>query len=139
MSREIATRRFRHCTKVRSLETNGLRGYEIQFQQEEQAMRVLVSGGSRGIGAALCLRIAEAALSRGERPKIAVCGREASEPQEEIARSVREMGGDAVALSGDVGNIDSAAKLVDAAVSEFGGLDALVANAGVASPGSIYS
>ena len=100
-------------------------------------MRVLVSGGSRGIGAAVCMRIAEAALSRGERPQIAVCGRESSEPQEEVARSVRALGGDAVALFGDIGETDAAAKLVDAAVSEFGGLDALVANAGVASPGNI--
>src|SRR5215207_1280823 len=100
-------------------------------------MKVLVSGGSRGIGAAVCLRIAEAALSRGERPKIAVCGRESSDPQEEVASSVRAMGGDAIALSGDLSNIDVAARLVDAAVSEFGGLDALVSNAGVASPGKI--
>jgi glucose 1-dehydrogenase len=100
-------------------------------------MRVLVSGGSRGIGAAVCLRIAEAALSRGERPKIAVCGREASEPQEQIARSVRELGGDAVALAGDLSSSEAAAKLVDATVAEFGGLDALVANAGVASPGKL--
>jgi glucose 1-dehydrogenase len=100
-------------------------------------MKALVSGGSRGIGAAVCLRIAEAALSRGEQPKIAVCGRDPSEPQEEVARSVRALGGEAIALAGDLSNIDVAAKLVDAAVSDFGGLDALVANAGVASPGKI--
>ena len=100
-------------------------------------MRVLVSGGSRGIGAAVCLRIAEAALARGERPKIAVCGREPSDSQEEIARLVRTMGGDAIALSGDLSDIDVPAKLVNAAVSEFGGLDGLVSNAGVASPGKI--
>jgi glucose 1-dehydrogenase len=100
-------------------------------------MRVLVSGGSRGIGAAVCLRIAEAALSRGDHPKVAVCGRESSEPQEEVARAVRAMGGTAIALSGDLADVDSVAKLVDAAASEFGGLDALVANAGVASPGKI--
>jgi glucose 1-dehydrogenase len=100
-------------------------------------MRVLVSGGSRGIGAAVCLRVAEAALSRGEHPKIAVCGREPSEPQEDVARAVRALGGDAIALSGDLKNVDVAANLVDAAVSQFGGLDALVANAGVASPAKI--
>ena len=100
-------------------------------------MRVLVSGGSRGIGAAVCVRIAEAALARGERPKIAVCGRDSSDAQEEIARQVRAMGGDAIALSGDLGDIDVPAKLVDAAVSAFGGLDGLVSNAGVASPGKI--
>jgi len=100
-------------------------------------MKVLVSGGSRGIGEAVCLRIAEAALSRGERPKIAVFGRDSSERQQEVVDLVREMGGDAIALTGDLSDIDVAAKLVDAAVSEFGGLDALVSNAGVASPGRI--
>jgi glucose 1-dehydrogenase len=105
--------------------------------QKEESMRVLVSGGSRGIGAAVCMRIAEAALSRGERPKIAVCGRDASEPQEHVARSVRELGGEAIALAGDLSDIDVPAKLVDAAVAEFGGLDALVCNAGIASPGKL--
>src|SRR6185312_15073803 len=100
-------------------------------------MRDLVSGGSRGIGAAVCVRIAEAALSRGERPRIAVCGREASEPQEQVARSVRTMGGEAIALAGDLSDADVPAKLVEAAVAEFGGLDALVSNAGVASPGKL--
>lgn len=102
-------------------------------------MRVLVSGGSRGIGAATCIRIAEAALARGERPQIAVCGRDATEPQEEVARSVRAMGGDAIALSGDLCDSNVAPQLVEAAVSAFGGLDALVANAGMASPGAICS
>ena len=100
-------------------------------------MNVLVSGGSRGIGAAVCLRIAEAAIARGERTMIAVCGREPSDLQKEVASSVRALGGVAIALSGDLSNVDVAPKLVNAAVSEFGGLDALVANAGVASPGKI--
>ncbi|MDI5929111.1 SDR family NAD(P)-dependent oxidoreductase [Rhizobium leguminosarum] len=96
-----------------------------------------LSGGSRGIGAAVCIRIAEAAASRGERAQIAVCGLASSEPQEEVARSVRALGGEAIALSGDLSNVDVAPSLVEAAVSAFGGLDALVANAGVASPGNI--
>jgi glucose 1-dehydrogenase len=100
-------------------------------------MRVLVTGGSRGIGAAVCLRIAEAALARGEMPKIAVCGREDSEPQEQIAHAVRELGGEAIALSGDLSDPEAPARLVDATVAAFGGLDALVANAGVARPAKI--
>jgi glucose 1-dehydrogenase len=100
-------------------------------------MRVLVSGGSRGIGAAVCVRIAEAALSRGQQAMIAVCGVRASEPQEEVVRAVRALGGQAVALSGDLADTDVPAKLVDAAVAEFGGLDVLVANSGIASPGSL--
>jgi glucose 1-dehydrogenase len=100
-------------------------------------MRVLVSGGSQGIGAAVCVRIVEASISRGERPKIAVCGKDASEPQEEVARRVRALGGDAISLFGDVGDADVPARLVDAAVAEFGGLDALVSNAGMAKSGSL--
>ena len=102
-------------------------------------MKVLVSGGSRGIGAAVCLRITEAALTRGQRPQIAVCGREASDSQEEIARQVRAAGGDAIALSGDLSDVDVPARLVVAAVAKFGGLDGLVSNAGVASPGKIVN
>src|SRR6185437_15543718 len=102
-------------------------------------MRVLVSGGSRGIGAATCIRIAEAALARGARPRIAVCGREASEPQDAVARSVRAMGGDAMSLSGDLSDSTVAPRLVEAAASAFGGLGALVANDGVATPGAICS
>lgn len=100
-------------------------------------MRVLVSGGSRGIGAAVCIRVAEAAAARGDRAQIAICGVGSSDGQEDVARSVRALGGDAIVLSGDLGVIDVAQSLVEAAVSEFGGLDALVANAGVASPGKI--
>ena len=50
-------------------------------------MKVLVSGGSSGIGAAACLRIAEAALARGVQPMIAVCGHKRTTSQEEVVRS----------------------------------------------------
>lgn len=100
-------------------------------------MRVLVSGGSRGIGAAVCLRIAEAALSRGQRPRIAICGNESAETQEEVASKVREMGGEAISLVGDLADPQVPARLVEATVTAFGGLDALVSNAGIASPGKI--
>lgn len=99
--------------------------------------RALVSGGSRGIGAAVCARIAEAAIARGAVPKIAVCGSETSQELEEVADSIRKLGGEAIALSGDLGNIETASMLVDMTVKEFGGLDALVANAGIASPGRL--
>lgn len=100
-------------------------------------MRALVSGGSRGIGAAVCARITEAAIARGETAKIAVCGSEPSEAIEDVAEAVRKLGGEAIALSGDIGDVETASKLVDATVEEYGGLDALVANAGIASPGRL--
>jgi glucose 1-dehydrogenase len=100
-------------------------------------MRALVSGGSSGIGAATCLRLAEAALTRGEQAMIAVCGNRSTGPQEKVVRSIRSMGGTAIALVGDLRDPEVPARLVTAAVDEFGGLDALVANAGIAKPGAL--
>jgi glucose 1-dehydrogenase len=100
-------------------------------------VRVLVSGGSRGIGAAVCVRIAEASIQRGEQPKIVVCGERPSADQAKVVEAVRTLGGDAIALYGDLGDVQVPATLVEAAVAEFGGLDALVANSGIASPGSL--
>ncbi len=100
-------------------------------------MRALVSGGSSGIGASTCVRIAEAALARGVHPMIAVGGHEANSSQEEVVRSIQSMGGTAIALAGDLGDPEVPGQLVEAAVAEFGGLDALVANAGIANPGAI--
>ena len=100
-------------------------------------MRALVSGGSNGIGAAASLRLAEAALARGEQPMIAVCGHTSNARQEEVVDSIQSIGGKAIALVGDLGDPEVPDRLVAAAVDEFGGLDALVANAGIANPGAL--
>lgn len=102
-------------------------------------MRVLVSGGSSGIGASACIRIAEAALARGSQPKIAVCGNAFNAAQKEVVQTIESMGGIAIALEGDLGDPQIPEQLVATTVAEFGGLDALVANAGIASPGTICS
>lgn len=100
-------------------------------------MKALVSGGSTGIGASACVRLAEAALARGEHPMIAVCGHGPNSSQQQVVRSIQSMGGTAIALVGDLGDPEVPSQLVEAAVAEFGGLDALVANAGIANPGAI--
>lgn len=102
-------------------------------------MRALVSGGTSGIGAAACVRIAEAALARGEVAMIAVCGHTPSEQQDEVVAAVRALGGEAIALVGDLGDPDVPARLVSDTVTAFGGLDALVANAGIALPSQLCS
>lgn len=100
-------------------------------------MKALVSGGSSGIGAAASVRLAEAAIARGEEAMIAVCGHTAGARHDEVVEQIRSLGGRAIGLVGDLGDPDVPARLVAAAVEEFGGLDALVANAGVAKPGPL--
>jgi len=68
---------------------------------------------------------------------IAVAGHESNGSQEQVLRLIQSMGGTAIALAGDLGDPEVPSKLVEAAVGEFGGLDALVANAGIANPGAI--
>jgi glucose 1-dehydrogenase len=68
---------------------------------------------------------------------VAVCGNRSNGPQEKVVRLIQSMGGTAIALVGDLGNPEVPAQLIAAAVDEFGGLDALVSNAGIAKPGAL--
>jgi NAD(P)-dependent dehydrogenase (short-subunit alcohol dehydrogenase family) len=86
---------------------------------------VVVTGASKGLGRAMALGFAEAGAdvvvaSR----KLAAC--------EIVAGEIRAMGRRAVAISCHVGDWDQCAALVDATVAEFGRVDVLVNNAGIA-------
>jgi glucose 1-dehydrogenase len=90
------------------------------------------------VGAAACLRLAEAALARGEQAMIAVCGLGSdASGGEQVVRSIQSLGGSGIALVGDLSDPDVPSELVAAAVAEFGGLDGVVANAGIAIPGAL--
>jgi len=85
----------------------------------------LVTGGSRGIGEAICLRLAQAGAS------VAVAaGRDAARA-EAVAEQVRKAGAGATTVVGDVADPATAARYVEAAVNAFGRLDILVNNAGI--------
>ncbi len=88
-----------------------------------EGKRVLVTGGSRGIGRATV----EAFLDAGAR--VAVNGRSA----DSTARAVAELGGPerVVAAPGDVGTASVCEAIVAAAIEGLGGLDVLVNNAGI--------
>ena len=84
---------------------------------------VVVTGGGRGIGAA----IARGVASQGA---AVVVNDLDPEPAEETATAIRAAGGRAVAPSADVADWDEAGRLVDTAVEEFGAVHGLVNNAG---------
>ncbi|WP_432192277.1 SDR family oxidoreductase [Streptomyces sp. bgisy027] len=85
----------------------------------------LVTGGSRGIGAATALRLAR------EGADVAVTYVHGKEAAEEVVRAVEALGRRAVALRADAGDAEEAQGAVDRAAEALGGLDVLVNNAGI--------
>jgi NAD(P)-dependent dehydrogenase (short-subunit alcohol dehydrogenase family) len=89
--------------------------------------RVLVTGASRGIGAAIARRFAELGAD------VAVTARSADAVQA-LAGQLRQAGTRAVAIPADLTDRDSLRTLTERVGEEFGGLDVLVNNAGMLPP-----
>ncbi|HXV20008.1 MAG TPA: 3-oxoacyl-[acyl-carrier-protein] reductase [Desulfuromonadales bacterium] len=87
-----------------------------------------ITGASRGIGRSIALALA------GEGAKIVASARNAAE-LEKLVAEIREKGGEAIAVAGDVAVTADADRLVDAAVAAYGRLDILVNNAGITRDG----
>jgi len=87
----------------------------------------LVTGGGVGIGKASALALARAGWN------VAVTGRRL-EPLQAAAKEIEALGSRGLAVSCDVGDPDSVAKLFAEIESQFGRLDLLFNNAGVGAP-----
>ncbi len=93
----------------------------------------LITGGTKGIG----FGIAEALLKEGV--NVAITGRNL-ETAEEAAKMLNAHGNDraqAIGLQADVRSFESQKKAVETAIKEFGGLDVVIANAGLGHFGSV--
>jgi glucose 1-dehydrogenase len=93
---------------------------------------VLVTGGSSGIGQAIAVRFAEhganVAINYLRQPE------EAADTEEQVqacTRAVRQTGVRDVLVQGDVSQEEDVVRMVQSAISELGGLDVLVNNAGI--------
>ena len=86
----------------------------------------LVTGASRGIGAAIAIALAEAGAA------VAVNYRERADDAETVVGKVRGMGGRAIAIAADVSQAAAVARMADQAASALGPIDILVNNAGLA-------
>ncbi len=93
----------------------------------------LVSGGSRGIGAACCRILARAGCS------VVINYRRRADAANQVAEEIRARGGRALPVGADVANPHQVGAMVEQAVQEFGGLDFLVANAGIWTGGPVES
>lgn len=94
---------------------------------------VLVTGGSRGIGAAVCSALA------AEGATVAVNYQSNQGRADELVETIRESGGRAVALGADVSDLADVSAMVKRVVDEFGQLDVLVNNAGITKDSLIYN
>lgn len=89
----------------------------------------LVTGASRGIGAAIALRLA------AEGASVAVNYAGSRDAALQVAAAIEDAGGRAVTLQADVSDPAAATALVEATLSELGALDIVVNNAGITRDG----
>ena len=85
----------------------------------------LVTGGSRGIGRAIAIRLAE----EGAKVAVNYAGNQAA--AEEVKSVIEAKGGTALLVQADVSDSTAAADMVTRVHEELGGLDILVNNAGI--------
>jgi 3-oxoacyl-[acyl-carrier protein] reductase len=97
-----------------------------------KGVRALVTGAGSGIGKAIARRLAAGG-----------CRVAATDVQEdrvsEVARTIRDEGGDALAIRADVAKQEDVDRMTAQTVSAFGGLDVIINNAGVGSAAFIES
>jgi short-subunit dehydrogenase len=95
------------------------------MSRDLRGMRVLITGASSGIGRSL----AEQAAARGAHVALAA---RSTDPLHELADELNERGGRAIATPADITSEIDRDRLLETVVEQFGGLDVLVNNAGVA-------
>jgi citronellol/citronellal dehydrogenase len=98
--------------------------YRSPLRSDANAGRVaLVSGGGTGIGRATALELA------GSGARVVLCGRRA-EPLDGVRAEIESLGGEALAVAGDLREAEAAERVVGEALARFGHVDVLVNNAG---------
>lgn len=90
-----------------------------------QGKVAIVTGGAVGIGAAITKELANNGA------KLVINYNSSKKAAEELISSIKENGGEAIAVQADVSSTEDGQKLIDAAVDTYGQVDILVNNAGI--------
>src|ERR1700722_18935884 len=87
--------------------------------------RALVTGASRGIGAAIALHLAK------EGADVAITYEKSADRAAEVVRAIKDQGRRGVAIQADSAEVSAVQISIEKTVAELGGLDILVNNAGI--------
>lgn len=97
-----------------------------------EGKNAIVTGGSRGIGTAICLDLAANGAN------VALNFRKSSSEAQHVVDEIRRMGRKALAVQADVSSFEDAQRMVRQVIEEFGSLEILVNNAGINWDGVIW-
>jgi 3-oxoacyl-[acyl-carrier protein] reductase len=98
------------------------------MQTKLEGKIALITGGSRGIGAAIAKRLA------ADGANVAITYTKGADAAAAVVKEIERAGGKAIAIQADAADADACKAAVEKTVATFGQLDVLVNNAGTAIP-----
>src|SRR3982074_183193 len=98
------------------------------MQRKLEGKIALITGGSRGIGAAIAKRLA------ADGANVAITYTKGADAAASVVKEIERAGGKAIAIQADAADAEASKAAVEKTVATFGRLDVLVNNAGTAIP-----